>query len=1061
MRPVRRNLSRKGVIVGLSWILCVVPCLGQKATVTEAPRDLKTYPFFDPNPVPVLVKDARLYPYHRFEGYSDVGTPKAWNVVKLENDYLEVYVLPEVGGKIWGAVEKAGGQAFIYRNEVLKFRNIALRGPWTSGGIEFNFGIIGHTPATATPVDYVLQRHADGSVTCVVGTMDLPSRTHWRVAIHVPADRAYFETRVLWYNPTPLLQPYYTWMTAAAPAREDLEVSLPGNQYLAHNGDARPWPVDAAGRQLAWYRNNAFGGNKSYHVVGAYHDFFGAYYHDTDSGFGHWARYEDMPGQKLWLWALSRQGGIWEDLLTDTDGQYVEFQAGRLFVQYAPAGAVNPIRQVGFDPYATDRWREVWFPVNGLGGLNEASPQGAMYVQKTDTTLSVRLHAFERADATLEVVVAGEVIHRRPLALRPMEAVTTTLYTDAADVEVRVPELGLRYRTPDEADRLDRPFRTDPAALPAQPEADRLMAQGREYLKARQYGPAAQQFEAVLAAQPWHREALMAMADLSYRRARYDEGLDYIRKALQLDTYDAGANYLAGILYRAAGDLTNARESLGWAARAMGYRSAAYTQLAEIALQAGDDAAATHDAGRALDYDRYNLNAYEVQALVARRTGDDAAAEAAQDHLLEIDPLHHLAYFERYLLHPSEDHRRRFREMIRNEFPDQTYLELALSYHGRGLDEAAVELLKWRASESEHPLLEAWLAYLLREENPAESERYLTRATTRSPAFVFPYRRETLVVLAWAARQVPHWKWPYYLALNLWAKDRKAEAARLLQSVADQPDYGPFYVARAALLAEVLDHDEAHDLYRAVHLDSTRALLWIPLIQYEQERKRWDRAVALSARAVERFPENPGLALLHARSLYFTDRLDESIALLKSVRVLPSEFSGTGRQWYAWALLKRATQKLRDGAYRAAVADLEASLLWPENLGQGRPYEPDERLQHFMLAFCHEKLGNRRRAEDYLQRVLAYTAAHPGGGMETYLAYLAFIRRGNDAEADALLRSLAEDPAAGDPAGRWVVATVRRDAAALEALRREEPAFFETPTFQLFNDLITVARAER
>ncbi|NIP81645.1 MAG: DUF5107 domain-containing protein, partial [Gemmatimonadetes bacterium] len=151
--------------------------------------------------------------------------------------------------------------------------------------------------------------------------------------------RAYFETRVLWYNPTPLEQPYYNWMTAAAFARDDLEMAIPGNAYLQHSGTERPWPVDEAGRYLPLYRNNTFGGHKSYHVVGELNDFFGGYYHDDDYGFGHWARYEDMPGQKLWLWALSREGGVWEDLLTDTDGQYVEFQAGRLFVQYSPDGS--------------------------------------------------------------------------------------------------------------------------------------------------------------------------------------------------------------------------------------------------------------------------------------------------------------------------------------------------------------------------------------------------------------------------------------------------------------------------------------------------------------------------------------------------------------------------------------------------------------------------------------------------------------------------------------------------------------------------------------------------
>jgi hypothetical protein len=284
------------------WVL-PAPAAAQTAHISEEIRTLDTYPFSEPNPVPILVRDRRLYPYHLFEGYSVKSEPREWKVVRLENEYIEVFVLPEVGGKVWGAVVKETGHEFIYRNEVMKFRNISLRGPWTSGGIEFNFGVIGHTPATATPVDYLLQENNDGSVSCFVGSMDLPSRTHWRVEIRLPADRAYFETRVLWYNPTPQEQPYYNWMTAAAFARNDLEMSMPGNKYLRHSGQAEPWPLDAEGRYLPGYANNTFEGHKSYHVVGELNDFFGGYYHDEGYGFGHWSRYEEMPGQKLWLWA--------------------------------------------------------------------------------------------------------------------------------------------------------------------------------------------------------------------------------------------------------------------------------------------------------------------------------------------------------------------------------------------------------------------------------------------------------------------------------------------------------------------------------------------------------------------------------------------------------------------------------------------------------------------------------------------------------------------------------------------------------------------------------------
>jgi hypothetical protein len=112
-----------------------------------------------------------------FEKYSDEGIRKEWGGVVLENDYIEVTILPSQGGEIWGAVEKHNGEPFLYFNHAAKFRAIGMRGPWTSGGIEMNFGMMGHVPSTATPVDYCTRTNADGSVSCFVASLDLLTHT--------------------------------------------------------------------------------------------------------------------------------------------------------------------------------------------------------------------------------------------------------------------------------------------------------------------------------------------------------------------------------------------------------------------------------------------------------------------------------------------------------------------------------------------------------------------------------------------------------------------------------------------------------------------------------------------------------------------------------------------------------------------------------------------------------------------------------------------------------------------------------------------------------------------
>mgnify|MGYP000273458908 FL=1 len=280
----------------------------KEAKISEQLVSIDTYPFNDPNPLPTLVSNPEIYPYFKFDGYSHVSEKRNWKVVTLENEFIKVMILPEVGGKIWAAIDKTTGHDFIYKNDVLKFRNIAMRGPWTSGGVEFNFGYVGHAPTTATPVDYTVQEHPDGSVSCTVGTMDLTSRTQWRVTITLPKDKTYFETHSSWFNPTTDNQSYYYWTNAAIRAKDDLALYFPGNKYLEHNGRENKWPIDKLGRDISKYNQNKFGGSyggdKSYHVVGAFEDYYGGYYQGKKLGFGHWARYSDLPGQKIWLWWL-------------------------------------------------------------------------------------------------------------------------------------------------------------------------------------------------------------------------------------------------------------------------------------------------------------------------------------------------------------------------------------------------------------------------------------------------------------------------------------------------------------------------------------------------------------------------------------------------------------------------------------------------------------------------------------------------------------------------------------------------------------------------------------
>ncbi len=929
-------------------LLLISPVSARQATISEALRSIETYPFSEPNDVPILTKDTRLYPYHSFEGYSHDSTPMDWNIVKLENEFIEVYVLPEVGGKVWGAIEKKSGQEFIYRNEVMKFRNISLRGPWTSGGIEFNFGVIGHTPSTASPIDYRLVENDDGSVSCFVGAMDLPSRTSWRVEIRLPANASYFETNVYWNNPTSLVQPYYNWMTAAAFARYDLTMSIPGNQYLKHSGAVHSWPFDENGRYLPEYSQNVFEGHKSYHVVGEYNDYFGGYYANDDYGFGHWARFEDMPGQKLWLWALSRQGGVWDDLLTDTDGQYVEYQAGRMFVQYSPGAHANPITKAGFPPLTTDRWSERWFPVLETGGISDVSEKGVMHVTRDGSTVTVRLNAFESVTDTLEISNDALLIHREGLAIDPLMLWETTVDISHTDnFSVTLPELDLTWSTDGTERDLQRPFSLDPAARPTISDVDRNVFEGRELMKARRYPAARELFEAALSEESWNRDALVELASLDLREAHYTSGIKHARKALQLNAHDADANFIAGALYQALDRPLDARDSYSWAARSIAYRSSANARIADIALRAGRAEEALEFANRSLDYDRYNVSALEVRA-VAERVLERSTA-AMLDRIEAFDPLNHFIRAERFL--SGETDWAAFENGLTSEFPDQSILELAIRYQSLGQIDDALRLLLERTPTTDNAMIPLWAAFLSGDVSLIEV------ATRINGGITTPYRPESLPVLQWVMAHDDHWAWLYLNGLNLWALNGPAEALASWDALGEEPDHAAFYVARSLLASSLRERDPETDLLRAVESSDSSRLTEIYLIRHYQRTGQWQKSLDRSGSAIGRYLGDFNLELLHARALLFLGQTVEAVEVMETTFVLPSENAGQSHLLFMAAHLMAAMDAIESGELDLARSHVERSMEWPERLGQGRPYEPDELIAQFIMGHMSQEEG--------------------------------------------------------------------------------------------------------
>jgi tetratricopeptide (TPR) repeat protein len=947
-------------------ISCLLICLcvpeiahAQTATVREYQKVFTTYPYSDPSPVPVL---SSLYPYFRYEGYTDKPVQQAWKVVELENEYIKVMILPEIGGKIWTAIEKSTNQPFIYYNHAVKFRDISMRGPYTSGGLELNYGIIGHTPNCATPVDYVIQNNPDGSVSCIVGVLDLLTRSNWRLEVRLPKDKAYFITRTFWYNSTPIAQPYYHWLNGGYKADGNLEFIFPGNRYIGHEGEYADWPVNKSnGKNINFYESNNFGGYKSYHVFGKLGNFSGGYWHDDEFGMVRYGSYDDKAGKKIWIWGLSGQGMLWVKLLTDTDGQYVEMQSGRLFNQNGSTATFTPFKHLNFSPYATDIWTEYFYPVLRTKGYVEANEYGALNLKNEGGILKVWFSPVQAIDDQLEISEGQKVIYSRKLKLEPMKTFGDSVIFSGNSQNLTVTLGGnkLIYHTDPMADVLSRP-------VDAQKDFDwnsayGLYILGKEAMDQKMYPEAEIKLKAALQKDHNYLPAIIKMTELNYRNMLYPRALEMATKALSIDTHDGAANYYYGLVNARTGNITDAKDGFSLATLSVEYRSAAYTELSRLYLKEKNFEKALGFAERAVDYNRYNIEALQLQAVIYRYMNNPATGAEVLSTILSFDPLNHFARFEKYLLKPDDAGKNQFVSLIRNELPQETFIELAVWYYNSGCPAEAEKVFSLSPQNAETIY---WLSLL---------QNKKVNCSEINPAFAFPFRSETGAVLEQLLTGQQDWLLKFHLALIYKDRNRIDESVSLLMSCGNTPDFAPFYVSRAEILSGKNDSQCESDLKKALSIDSQ----WryqLRLANYYLSRQQYDKSLAIAEPFYKQHPGNFVIGSLYAKTLLLNKKYREADALLTKINIIPTEGATEGHELYREAKLMQAAQMMQAKNFKASLKFISEARLWPENLGVGKPYDEDidYRLEDYMTYLCYQKMKKSSEAEATLKNIVKF-----------------------------------------------------------------------------------------
>jgi tetratricopeptide (TPR) repeat protein len=1030
-------------VVFLLIALCGAAAFAQSpARVWEAPLTLPTYELGPPDPNPPLFDRSRTrgrpsYPYPLLDSLTNKRVDKTYRAVFLENEYLRVTVLPELGGKLYAIYDKTAGRDVLYTNHVVKYAMVGIRGAWTSGGIEWNFPD-GHTLTTVSPVDYVTRVEEDGSAAVIVGDTERVQRMQWAVAIRLRPGRKVVETEVTLNNRRETPGRYWFWATAAAPATEDMRFIYPMREAYPHAF----WPVFSFpkhnGVDLSSYREVT--NYLSLFARDSRRDFFGVYYEKSDWGIAHVANHHELPGKKTWTWGTDDAGKIWIDKLTDNDGQYVEFQAGRFETQ---------MEHEFIAPHRVERFTEYWFPLDKLGGgFSKVTKDVALRVEVTGDQARITANASAKFDdAELFIAASGKRIHSSLINLSPETPFATTVKLPAPMVIV------VRIRAKDGRELVH--YYTDsppdgnpdfkPATRPNSGAPDPAIASAERFYLA---GLAADKKSDDLAARAAYNEALKldpgyapahtALGLSFYRSGEYDRAAEHLEAALRRNRDDGDAHYYLGLTRRAQDRVGDAIEQLMWCVRA-GYReSVARYVLGEMDLASNTIGGALEQLSQAVRLDPRDLKARTVLAVAERRAGRLDAAQARIDEVVREAPLDYFALHEQYKILEARKQEAQAK-LVRTELwfllsrePD-SLLELMFDYAAVGGSEEAIaiaimgsrgfhEKVYRQNGLTPHPMLMYLLSSFLRQiDSPHRVDEMAIQPVTSAaakadPAYVFPHRVEEITVLQTALKARPtDGRAAYYLGNALASKLRFKEALeawRIAVQFDSKNALAHRNYARALALVEDRKEEAAATMERAIALAPDDYHLYLELDRLLSGMKQTDRRIKLLEGAPEKI--RAGAALSQALAAAYVDagRFAEAVALLERHTFTSGEGEGAALGIYSRAHLAMAGQHQQAGRHAEAAAEFIKATEYPPNFGVGRPAMESQAREYVAAALEFEAAGRRDEAEKWLRRAAEDPLNSPTQPEEPwsehyYYKAVALNRLGRRDDARALYERLA------------------------------------------------------
>lgn len=974
-RPYLPLSIRLLFLIGFSAVqLLLFPAPLAAARAVQARREtitLPTYPWWPQIAHPYFQgTDGRnIYPYPMLDNLSREQTNRTYQTVILENDYLRITFLPELGGKIHEVIDKVTGEPMFYVNHVVKPGLIGMCGAWTSGGVEWNTGPQGHTVSAMQPVPVIiLPPEPDGSRSVAIGETERIYGTRWTVVVTLRPNRSFIEENIRIYNPTDRIRPYYFWNCTAAPNTPGFRFIYPMTLGTDHGSEKFfNWPIDH-GKDLT--RGTNYQDASSIFAWHCDQDFFGSYDDLADRGVVAYANHHQVPGKKAWTWGQGGFGKMHQRDLTDNDGPYNEVQTGPLLTQ-GEVGRLEPSEAV--------EWKEWWYPIRKIGPFTFANRDVAVNSSISGDTLRLRMIG-TGTWVPVEARVRskdGTIIARTDCRISPRDATEASLYKVPSDqalvVELVSGEDTLaRFSVP-----LTLPVRKAPDRKPNPETAAEFCQKGWEELLFAKFAEAESFFQRALEKDSKLAEARAGLAFLKLDRdpaaARADAEI-----ALRMEPELALAHFaLATSMVDAnpAGALEHAWKAALDPAFALPARAA----IAKVFLRGHQylDALTVLSQSGPWQTDPSCRNR---QAFAHLMLGHRSQAAQSARASLSIDPLDTFAMAVLWLGKERDESARLHAVLADNP---AAILDLAAQFKELRQEPLALRILRefylqQVKPEMQDPLLVCW-AKSLNAASSASGPAGQTRSKTPHQAFLFPWGQETLGVLQdLVARNPQDGQATLYLGELLFQMGRTAEARAALKRAAEL-GASPVVAYRALGMASLtLDKDAAAaaDFLKKANAadpadaivarDFARVLLNQADQRPSQESKQqlYLQARDILQSAFESGRSRSDYVCLLARTLNRMEQYAESARLLDSVRITVWEGSHEAHDLFEEAHLALGRADLKAGRAADALKEFDRALEYPANLAIGKLENAREGHIQKLRADALAALGKEQEAAE-------------------------------------------------------------------------------------------------